>query len=403
MEVAAVIAVFSCGERDTTALRLIGPADSPVPAESSLENSPGAEDAATATPCRSDTGVCTVADPCVGPMQQQTTWPACREIASSFSTLTCDHLTTMSITTCTADLDRALSSLQFFAEVPWSEVDLAWSEFAICLRAQAGCSSGSELASYSQFLQDMIDRIPNPQLFPVCKQGQYDDCYARMIDAWHLDMGVCQLLADGFAVEAARSDTDPRLHTTVWSCILGAIYRRVVRANDCGKAATCSADTTCCNQECVQTTLDDQNCGACGATCDALKCERCGLNIATQTPECISTCQAGESCCDEMCIGAIDKIGSSTSCGACGIQCREGDNPLCCDGQCLDGATDNDNCGGCGVRCPDGRACSAGECVCATALCPFFAEQGLGMACCTTSQHCCSTRGYGCCAAGYDI
>ncbi|BBN11995.1 hypothetical protein MPTK1_5g16640 [Marchantia polymorpha subsp. ruderalis] len=56
---------------------------------------------------------------------------------------------------------------------------------------------------------------------------------------------------------------------------------------------------------------------------------------------------AGPDCCDEVC---VDKSIDSNHCGSCSHDCDFGET--CCDGDCVDLQKDEDNCGRCGLACP---------------------------------------------------
>lgn len=135
----------------------------------------------------------------------------------------------------------------------------------------------------------------------------------------------------------------------------------------CGKETQCTADQQNCFGECVSTTVDERNCGACGT-----RCGRGQLCLAGQ-------CSA-PTCGDTM----IDP----SNCGACGTvcvpwstcvagECTGWDDPripVCVDGEvpcgtqtggveCADTTSDPEHCGGCAIACDDGQICVDSECV----------------------------------------
>ncbi|BBN11997.1 hypothetical protein MPTK1_5g16660 [Marchantia polymorpha subsp. ruderalis] len=88
----------------------------------------------------------------------------------------------------------------------------------------------------------------------------------------------------------------------------------------------------------------------------ALKVLR-GRNLLNVTPAqntckfnstiCSEPNSAGSKCCDEVC---VDTSSDENNCGSCGRDCSFG--KTCCDGDCVDLQKDEDNCGRCGLKCP---------------------------------------------------
>ncbi len=151
--------------------------------------------------------------------------------------------------------------------------------------------------------------------------------------------------------------------------------------------------------ECVDDSIDRNNCGGCGVacgstqvcndgTCEELTCgsgevpcdgvcvsgdscgESCGVNATCDEGSC--ACNSGTVACGEHC---VDTNNDDDNCGACGTECMYGEscvsgtcecagvNPAVCDGYCSDVDSDNYNCGACYNYCYAGEQCVAGACV----------------------------------------
>ncbi len=136
--------------------------------------------------------------------------------------------------------------------------------------------------------------------------------------------------------------------------------------NTCIRPPLCGLEESVCLASCVDTQVSRDNCGSCGAACEA-----------------------GASCC----AGACKSLQSDpTACGECGTACESGevcDSGACvcpndgvnCAGTCVDVETDEANCGACGKRCFGGAACAFGEC-----SCPRSQQE------CTATRTCADTR-----------
>jgi hypothetical protein len=92
------------------------------------------------------------------------------------------------------------------------------------------------------------------------------------------------------------------------------------KANGCVAAPPPSPLLTCGNV-CSDTSVDAQNCGACGTTCSS------------------------EACAASQCVGGVTCVGQA----ACGSTCTNLQ-------------TDTNNCGACGNACPVGASCTSGQC-----------------------------------------
>lgn len=159
-------------------------------------------------------------------------------------------------------------------------------------------------------------------------------------------------------------------------CVSGAcVCAGTPEAKDCGA-----------NPRCVNTLVDEHNCGGCGDTCKwGAVCTGgvCGCTSTALPDECPTRC--------------VDHAIDPENCGTCGAACT-GSTPTCssgkccptgrvnCSGTCVDPQTDAASCGTCGHACTDGRSCVGGTCACA----------GVAPVACGTS--CCA--GTACCAGG---
>ena len=142
---------------------------------------------------------------------------------------------------------------------------------------------------------------------------------------------------------------------------------------------------TLCADECVNTSSDMNNCGACGAKCSVI--QYCSQGQCRDVPRInnvngnsnvnsIRCAVLGRSSCGGSC---IDTQTDHNNCGACGAMCSF--IQYCSQGQCrnfarvnaslinrcvllgVDTQTDPDNCGACGTQCPPQMTCSQGQCI----------------------------------------
>ena len=89
--------------------------------------------------------------------------------------------------------------------------------------------------------------------------------------------------------------------------------------------------------------------------CNALD-DDCDGTVDEQSEVETRLCGAG-ACCDG---GCVDLASDSEHCGGCGRECKRGTR--CCAGACVDPNSDPNHCGACGLRCPGTTGCCAGEC-----------------------------------------
>ncbi len=131
-------------------------------------------------------------------------------------------------------------------------------------------------------------------------------------------------------------------------------------AGGTGATPTCADDLTACAGACVDTSSDDDHCGACGSPCAAR------MTCVESSCE----CDAGYTDCGGTC---VDRAANPAHCGECDLAC--GTNETCdggectcagsltsCDGTCVDTTSSADHCGDCGNACESPLVCSGGTC-----------------------------------------
>jgi len=116
--------------------------------------------------------------------------------------------------------------------------------------------------------------------------------------------------------------------------------------------SVCLAPACACpGAGCVDLNVDDNNCGACGVSCNpAQVCMGGACTCPSLTTECGAEC--------------ADTATDANNCGACGNVCPSG---CCMNGACSN-LMDTQNCGECGKACPPSQLCVAGVCVCPAGL-----------------------------------
>lgn len=150
-----------------------------------------------------------------------------------------------------------------------------------------------------------------------------------------------------------------------------------------------------CDAGCVDLNADPNNCGACGARCNAREyCNGAG----------VCECRPGLVKCGSNC---VDVNADVSHCGSCGRPCSP--SFWCLDKECLYGGTagpcpgrrncdlscvspDNDplNCGGCGVACAVDELCVGGGC---KTYAPAFGCTACPCSACASSTACCPPIG----------
>jgi Stigma-specific protein, Stig1 len=139
--------------------------------------------------------------------------------------------------------------------------------------------------------------------------------------------GFGPILDASLAVDTGASDTGaPPSPPPPTGCAAGCGTGQICEDGGC----VCPIYQSFCGGQCIPTTSDPNNCGACGAACDG---------------------------------------GTACSGGACETSCMPG--LIACAGACVDPSSDSANCGGCGKACPTGQGCvtdQSGSGSCQTAL-----------------------------------
>ncbi|MBO4351097.1 MAG: hypothetical protein J6A01_09160 [Proteobacteria bacterium] len=139
-----------------------------------------------------------------------------------------------------------------------------------------------------------------------------------------------------------------------------------------------SCGGTLCNDICVDTAFDNENCGTCGHVC--------GAGMVCHDSACVCENSNLTQCAGVD--GCLDLQSDNNHCGACNHACGAGkscQSGICtcddaglslCGETCIDLKTDNSNCGTCGNVCHSGTSCQNSQCVCDNASLTFCGGAG---------------------------
>jgi hypothetical protein len=146
-----------------------------------------------------------------------------------------------------------------------------------------------------------------------------------------------------------------------------------------GDSDGCAPGEVRCGDRCAQVDRDEANCGACGVACEAgAPCIQGACDGGGDADADTDTDTGTGTDCGELTWcngGCIDTGMDEENCGDCGVACGpdrycEAGVCLCtlgedCAGFCADTMNDPYNCGVCNFDCRPGEICDAGACRCA--------------------------------------
>jgi hypothetical protein len=264
------------------------------------------------------------------------------------------------------------------------------------------CPAGTSCAPYVAVQVNQPWPVaPDPRapmaIFGMCCPANTAPCGGQCVQypcssgAYYFDLGRCECAC---AQRACPQGWQQNMETCRCECIVVSCPSpRVQNLQTC----ECECPTTCpllqeldpvtcqcrcpdpltvCGGICVDTSISQTHCGACGIVCaqgeDCCNghCEPLGTDANCRS--CDDAVPQGWACCG----GQPRPLGTRADCSRCGDACAGGKecrNGRCscsslqieCSGICRDELTDRGNCRSCGCVCPPGATCSYGACVCA--------------------------------------
>jgi len=252
-----------------------------------------------------------------------------------------------------------------------------------------------------------------------CTGGDNGNCGACQVCS--PDGSACSAVPDGSAAASEYYGCGPDHGVGGLSCCGGDCVDISLDINNCGACGNACTDgkscheiaigvwgCTCrdweteCKGGCADLQRDPNNCGRCGRVCPSGDCANgvcyCGGTFGDTCGPCETcnkdanqceptTCGGGQACCGS---GCVDTQTDPNNCGACGNTCGAGQ--MCCGGGCVDTATDSNNCGSCGNVCLGGDTCQNGLCI--GSACPAPQWRSCGTIGATTY---CELQGTKCC------
>ena len=174
-------------------------------------------------------------------------------------------------------------------------------------------------------------------------------------------------------------------HDNCGGCANTCAAGQVCQNSQCaatGGTSQCASGQISCSGDCVNKTTDHDNCGACGTKCGSgefcVKGSCSTLSVGGYT----DLCKFGLTGCSGNCVNTTT---DHDNCGACGNKCGSGEvcykgscatlsvgglnvEQVCntgytpCSGNCVNKQTDANNCGTCGNKCGSGEVCYKGSC-----------------------------------------